>query len=72
MQNFRVDAFDNALNEAVIDLTRLRQLCFEGIPEGKGRRALSWRILLNYLPTEKSSWKDDLHQQRQLYAQLSG
>ena len=69
---FRVDAFDSALNEAIIDISSLRNLCFGGIPEGKGRRSLSWRLLLNFLPPEKSQWNDFLHQQRQLYAQLTG
>jgi len=66
----RVEAFDAALAEDVINDSNLRQLCFAGIPEGKGRRAMSWRLLLNFLPMERGTWKDFLHQQRQLYAQL--
>ena len=68
----RLEAFDAALDEDVINHANLRQLCFAGIPEGKGRRALSWRLLLNFLPMEKKTWNDFLHQQRQLYAQLTG
>jgi len=67
----RLEAFDAALDEDVINHSNLRQLCFAGIPEGKGRRALSWRLLLNFLPMEKKTWNDFLHQQRQLYAQLT-
>jgi len=67
----RLEAFDAALDEDVINHANLRQLCFAGIPEGKGRRALSWRLLLNFLPMEKKTWNDFLHQQRQLYAQLT-
>jgi len=66
----RVEAFDAALTEDVINDSNLRQLCFAGVPEGKGRRALAWRLLLNFLPMERGTWKDFLHQQRQLYAQL--
>jgi len=66
----RVEAFDAALAEDVINDTNLRQLCFAGVPEGKGRRALAWRLLLNFLPMERGTWNDFLHQQRQLYAQL--
>jgi hypothetical protein len=69
---YRLEAFDAALDEDVINHANLRQLCFAGIPEGKGRRALSWRLLLNFLPMEKKTWNDFLHQQRQLYAQLTG
>jgi len=66
----RVEAFDAALAEDVINDSNLRQLCFAGVPEGKGRRASAWRLLLNFLPKERGTWKDFLHQQRQLYAQL--
>ena len=45
-------------------------MCFGGIPEGRGRRALSWRLMLNYLPDKKSTWSDCLISQRQLYSQL--
>ena len=69
---WRVEAFDAALTEDVINDSNLRQLCFAGVPEGKGRRALAWRLLLNFLPMERGTWKDFLHQQRQLYAQLIG
>jgi len=66
----RVEAFDAALAEDVINDDNLRKLCFAGVPEGKGRRALAWRLLLNFLPMKKGTWNDFLHQQRQLYAQL--
>ena len=66
----RVEVFDAALAEDVINDDNLRQLCFAGVPEGKGRRALAWRLLLNFLPMKKGTWNDFLHQQRQLYAQL--
>ena len=69
---WRVEAFDAALTEDVINDSNLRQLCFAGVPEGKGRRALAWRLLLNFLPMERGTWNDFLHQQRQLYAQLIG
>ena len=72
MHAFRVEAFDAALGEDVINDTNLRQLCFGGIPEGKGRRSLSWRLLLHFLPMERKTWQDFLQNQRQLYAQLTG
>ena len=57
--------------EKVIDLQRLKELCFGGVPEGKGRRAVSWRLLLNYLPAQRDQWNEVLDQQRELYRTLT-
>ena len=43
-----------------------------GVPEGQGRRATAWRILLNYLPESQQSWPDYLNKQRKLYNQFLG
>ena len=43
-----------------------------GIPEGQGRRAMAWRILLNYLPESRASWTNYLKKQRDLYHQFLG
>ena len=69
---FRCDTFDAALKDEVVDLSNLKSLCFGGVPEGRGRRALCWKLLLNYLPIEKALWKENLERQRQLYYQLTG
>ena len=45
---------------------------FLGVPEGQGRRAMAWRMLLNYLPEGKREWKDYLTKQRNTYAQFLG
>ena len=45
---------------------------FPGLPEGAGRRALCWRLLLRLLPTKRKQWKDEMHQQRKLYQQFLG
>ena len=66
-----MDAYDEALTAEIIDLHNLKQLCFGGVPEGKGRRAMSWRLLLNYLPPNKSQWTELLSQQRELYSNLT-
>eukprot|EP00095_Tigriopus_kingsejongensis_P005856 maker-scaffold38_size502422-snap-gene-0.14 protein:Tk05856 transcript:maker-scaffold38_size502422-snap-gene-0.14-mRNA-1 annotation:"tbc1 domain family member 13" len=66
----RVRDFDDILNADNVDREPLRHLAFEGIPEGSGRRSLSWRILLNYLPEERSSWTDYLGKKRKLYQQF--
>lgn len=66
----RVKEFDGALSEKELDLLHIRKVCFAGIPEGQGRRALAWRLLFNYLPADRGTWKDYLHKQRQTYQQF--
>ncbi|XP_059093777.1 TBC1 domain family member 13-like isoform X1 [Tigriopus californicus] len=66
----RVQEFDDLLNSTCVDREKLKKFAFEGIPEGAGRRSLSWRILLNYLPEERSTWNGVLTQQRKLYQQF--
>ena len=56
-----------------ISLKLKRNVCvLTGIPEGQGRRALSWRLLLNCLPPKRSQWAAYLNQQRELYQQFLG
>jgi len=67
----RVQEFDALLfSEGSVDIKALKQKCFRGIPEGKSRRSVSWRILLGYLPRERKLWKDCLMEKRALYKQL--
>ncbi|KRX28115.1 TBC1 domain family member 13 [Trichinella nelsoni] len=41
-----------------------------GIPDESELRPICWRLLLNYLPTEKVKWPEYLKNQRKLYADL--
>jgi len=66
----RVKEFDSALGESGLNLLNIRKLCFAGVPEGQGRRALAWRLLFNYLPADRTTWKDYLQRQRESYRQL--
>jgi hypothetical protein len=43
-----------------------------GIPDERGRRALCWKILLNYLPLTQASWSGTLMTKRELYRQFIG
>lgn len=43
-----------------------------GVPDEKGLRSLVWKILLHYIPLDKSAWESTLQQKRQLYQQLIG
>ena len=48
-----------ALNYEQINIKSIRGLCFEGLPDICRRlRPICWRILLNYLPTERRLWLD--------------
>ncbi|KAG8193385.1 hypothetical protein JTE90_012187 [Oedothorax gibbosus] len=63
----RLQLFTELFNKEKIPLTELKTLCFNGIPDDLGYRALSWKILLNYLPTQKSEWTAVLLKQRNSY-----
>lgn len=66
----RIKEFEDLLKEDVINLKELKQLAFSGIPDDLGKRALIWRLLLNYLPAEKAQWTCLLEEKRQLYKQF--
>ncbi|XP_033892768.3 TBC1 domain family member 13-like isoform X2 [Acipenser ruthenus] len=66
----RIQEFKVALSQPQINLKNLRELCFSGIPFEGGLRALCWKILLNYLPTEQAIWDSFLKKQREIYAQF--
>ncbi|XP_046386543.1 TBC1 domain family member 13 isoform X2 [Ischnura elegans] len=66
----RLRELDEALECDEIDLKKLKQLCFNGIPDEQGRRALCWKLLLNYLPTTRKTWSETLARKRLLYKQF--
>ncbi|KAJ1634223.1 rab-GTPase-TBC domain-containing protein [Pavlovales sp. CCMP2436] len=65
----RVRACEAILSAEVIDLRALRELAFSGVPEVPGNRlrACAWKLLLGYLPTERSAWESTLELQRRSY-----
>ena len=67
---FRIAQFDECLNSEVINTNTLKQLCHQGVPEGGGRRALAWRVLLGYLPAKRKVWSEVCQDKRKLYSQL--
>ncbi|GAB0099868.1 TBC1 domain family member 13 [Sergentomyia squamirostris] len=66
----RVKEFETLLDNEEIDLDALRRLCFNGIPDGGGFRALCWKLLVGYLGPVKTTWPETLRKKRQLYAQF--
>ncbi|KRX28113.1 TBC1 domain family member 13 [Trichinella nelsoni] len=65
-----IECFRQILDQDRIDLKLLREACFCGIPDESELRPICWRLLLNYLPTEKVKWPEYLKNQRKLYADL--
>ena len=67
---FRLAQFDSCLRQEKVSLAALKELCYQGVPEGGGRRAQAWRILLGYLPLQRSVWPEVVREKRALYRQL--
>eukprot|EP00210_Caulerpa_lentillifera_P005179 g4951.t1 len=51
----------------VVDMTSLRKACSNGVPEGRGIRSITWKLMLNLLPPERSKWKEVLTRKRDRY-----
>jgi hypothetical protein len=54
----------------VINLADLRRTASQGIQDAGSHRAVTWRVLLGYLPIQLSEWKPTLLTQRNLYRNL--
>ena len=67
---FRLAQFDSCLRQEEVSLPALKELCYQGVPEGGGRRAQAWRILLGYLPLKRAAWPEVVREKRALYRQL--
>jgi len=52
----------------VIDLDELRMLAAQGVPDAAGVRATVWKLLLGYLPNDRSLWEQELAKKRAQYA----
>ncbi|XP_028162178.1 TBC1 domain family member 13 [Ostrinia nubilalis] len=66
----RIQAFQDVLDQDVIDIVQLQKLAFNGIPDEKGLRSIVWKILLQYVPHEKDIREATLQKKRQLYQQF--
>ncbi|KAL1561598.1 TBC1 domain family member 13-like [Salvia divinorum] len=55
------------LSRKVIIMGELRRLASEGIPDGAGIRSIVWKLLLGYLPPERSLWASELAKKRSQY-----
>jgi intein-encoded DNA endonuclease-like protein len=60
MRNKSIEILET-LNKDEIDIKRLQQIAFSGIPETiKGLRAVVWRIVLGELTNKTGDWKKTL------------
>jgi hypothetical protein len=67
----RVIIFKHLLASEHIDKARFKSLAANGIPDvDKHLRPLVWRILLSYLPYDRSRWDAHLKEQRAAYQQF--
>ncbi|KAG2602745.1 hypothetical protein PVAP13_5KG706400 [Panicum virgatum] len=57
-----------ALSKKVIDLDELRMLAAQGVPDAAGVRSTVWKLLLGYLPDDRSLWEQELAKKRSQYA----
>eukprot|EP00775_Hariotina_reticulata_P013965 gene13965-14079_t len=63
----RVSRFKQELLASRINLHELRRLAFQGIPDKDGLRAMTWKLLLGYLPPDPSEWDEVLARKRTEY-----
>lgn len=56
------------LNNEIIDVKEIRLCLMEGTPDKcKIIRPICWKLILGYLPSQKSKWKESLELKRHLY-----
>ena len=63
---------DDDASQHDISMPQLRKICSQGIPDENSWRAVSWRVLLGYLPTNDifRTWPETVHAQRSFYMTL--
>ncbi|XP_015887301.2 uncharacterized protein LOC107422380 isoform X1 [Ziziphus jujuba] len=55
------------LSRKVINMHELRKIASQGIPDGAGIRSTVWKLLLGYLPPDRSLWSTELAKKRSQY-----
>uniref|UniRef100_A0ACD5X7W4 Uncharacterized protein n=2 Tax=Avena sativa TaxID=4498 RepID=A0ACD5X7W4_AVESA len=61
--------FKSALSKKTVNMGELRRLACLGVPDGGNDiRPLVWKLLLGYLPTERSLWPYELEKKRSQYS----
>ncbi|KAH0905607.1 hypothetical protein HID58_037434, partial [Brassica napus] len=55
------------LSKKMINMKELRSLALQSLPDSTGIRSTVWKLLLGYLPPERSLWSSELKQKRSQY-----
>ncbi len=66
----RVQRFEACIEgevDGTIDMDRVAEFSNVGIPDAAHLRPLYWKVLLGYLPTDRSKWDETLTDMRKLY-----
>ncbi|KAH1236777.1 TBC1 domain family member 13 [Glycine max] len=58
------------LSKKVVDMSELRSLACQGIPDAAGIRSTVWKLLLGYLPPDRGLWSAELAKKRFQYKQF--
>lgn len=61
--------FDDPTN-TTISLSDLRRIASQGIVDQGSHRSVAWRVLLGYLPEDRTKWPAVLEEKRALYKEL--
>lgn len=64
----RVNQFQNELSKRVISIIDVQRLASQGVPDSGSIRAMSWKLLLGYLPKSRDLWSAELEKKRAEYA----
>jgi hypothetical protein len=64
----RVFEIVKLLNSDKIDIKKLKELIFEGLPDDiSSLRSLTWKLLMNYLPFNLNEWENHIDKKRSEY-----
>jgi len=68
MRSYKDLSFDNCINAPVVNLKTLQELAWNGIPPKY--RAITWKLLLGYVPTNKSRRDACMKRRREEYVRI--
>lgn len=63
-------AYRKAVSMDVVDLDAVHALAFQGVPDAADLRPLFWKLLLGYLPPNRSKWAETLAGKRRHYQNI--
>ncbi|GMY26797.1 TBC1 domain family member 13-like isoform X4 [Fagus crenata] len=58
------------ISKKVVNVRELRRIASQGIPDAAGIRSTVWKLLLGYLPPDRSLWPSEMAKKRSQYKQF--